>query len=109
MPSCPGARAFPRSPRSLRKKDFLGRAYRCCHNEPMDSTEAYIPSAQPSLPGGALPPAPRPLGPALAPEEDPFAQAGAASRARSSLRKRISGALAAVVAVVAKFFAAIKG
>jgi Zn-dependent protease len=75
----------------------------------MDSTEAYIPSAQPSLPGGALPPAPRPLGPALAPEEDPFAQPGTASRARSSLRKRISGALAAVVAVVAKFFAAIKG
>ena len=40
----PSARPAAARPRTLREKRFLGCAYRCCHNEPMDSGETYLPS-----------------------------------------------------------------
>jgi Zn-dependent protease len=74
----------------------------------MDTGEAYAPSTPPSLPAGALPPpAPRIGENVLAPGEDRFGQPRRSTV--RNLRRRAGGALAAVGAVIAKFFAAIKG
>ncbi len=73
----------------------------------MDNPEVSMPPAAPLLQG--TPPAPvgpeqqRPL------DTDPFGEPTRTERAAGGVRRRISGAIAAVVAVVAKFFAAIKG
>jgi Zn-dependent protease len=56
------------------------------------------------LPPTAHPPIAHPAG-----GEDPFGQPGFASRRAQGLRKRIGGALAAGIALIAKFFSAIKG
>jgi Zn-dependent protease len=74
----------------------------------MDNGEAYLPAPAPG-------PAAAPLAPAAVPVERPFGENpfGEPSRGPASaaggLRKRIGGALAAAAALVAKFFAAIKG
>jgi Zn-dependent protease len=61
-----------------------------------------------SAPGQVLP-AP-PIAPSGPPGEDPFGEpAGGVRGAGRSVRKRISGALAAIVALAAKFWAVIKG
>ena len=57
----------------------------------------------PALPGGP------PASPAPLPGENPFGEPAHRAGGAGTLRKRISGALAAVVALIAKFFAAIKG
>jgi Zn-dependent protease len=68
----------------------------------MDNPEMSIPPAPPLLPG--TPPAP------TGPERpSPFGEPTRGQRAAGGIRRRISGAVAAVVAVIAKFFAAIKG
>jgi Zn-dependent protease len=69
----------------------------------MDNPDASLPAPAPLLPGPTGPPSTR-VG------EDPFAQpaAGLAGRGRN-LRKRLGGLLAAIVALGAKFWAAIKG
>jgi Zn-dependent protease len=69
----------------------------------MESHEVSLHSPAP-LHGGP------PAGPALRPGENPFGEAPSRTPAPvRNLRKRISSALAAIVAVVAKFFAYIKG
>jgi Zn-dependent protease len=69
----------------------------------MDNGEYYLPGGGPALPGGPVLPTP-------APGENPFgAPAGRDEGAFSRARRRIGGVLAALVALVAKFFAAIKG
>jgi Zn-dependent protease len=78
--------------------------------ELMDSSEAYAPPAHAPLPGSAVPaPVARPSDPPLAGGRDPFGEPPPARRTMGNLRRRITGALAAAVAVIAKFFAAIKG
>jgi Zn-dependent protease len=77
----------------------------------MNSGDAYVPPAPPAMPG--TPPDPG-LGRAHdafpgAAREDPFAQPGAVRVRTRNLRQRIGGVLAALAALVAKFFAAIKG
>jgi Zn-dependent protease len=76
----------------------------------MDSGEAYAPPTHTPLPGA---PAPAPLlrrgDSSLPGARDPFGEPPPARRTIGNLRRRISGALAAVAAVIAKFFAAIKG
>jgi Zn-dependent protease len=76
----------------------------------MDSTEVYAPPAHAPLSGTPAP------GPLLRPGDahpsggrDPFGEPPAARRTVGNLRRRISGALAAAAALIAKFFAAIKG
>jgi Zn-dependent protease len=78
--------------------------------ESMDSSDAYAPPAHAPLPGPPVSTslwrsadAPLPSG------RDPFGEPPPARRTTGNLRRRISGALAALVAVIAKFFAAIKG
>jgi Zn-dependent protease len=72
-------------------------------------------SAPPPLLRGAPAPPRAPASPAAAGEPNPlgdanpFAEPGRAQRASGGLRRRLGGALAAFVALVAKFFAAIKG
>jgi Zn-dependent protease len=70
----------------------------------MDNPEFSLSSPGPVLPAVPAPPPASPTG------ENPFADPthGPGSAARS-LRKRFGGALAAIAALVAKFFAAIKG
>jgi Zn-dependent protease len=78
--------------------------------ESMDSSEIYAPPAQAPLPGA---PRPAPFWRAddvhLTGERDPFGEPPPARRTIGNLRRRIGGALAAIVAVIAKFFSAIKG
>ncbi len=54
----------------------------------------------------STPDTPTPLG---TPERDPFGEPSPAKRRTGELRRRIGSALAALVAIVAKFFSAIKG
>jgi Zn-dependent protease len=76
----------------------------------MDSGETYLPSAANALPGGALPPS-RPGSPEVLPGAggDPFGEPRAAGAGLRNLRRRVGGVIAAIVALIAKFFAAIKG
>jgi Zn-dependent protease len=69
----------------------------------MDSSEISYPSAAPVL-GSTAPGSTAPR-----PGENPFGEPPRRAAPARSLRKRISSALAAVGAVIAKFFAAIKG
>jgi Zn-dependent protease len=76
----------------------------------MDSSEAYTPSAPPALPrGGLASHEPRPAETLLGPREDPFGEPRGVDPRTPNLRRRIGGVLAAIGALVAKFFAAIKG
>jgi Zn-dependent protease len=68
----------------------------------MENHELSLPSAGPVLPAAPAPPS----GHA---GESPFGQPSRQSEHRRDLRKRIGGALAAIGALVVKFFAAIKG
>jgi Zn-dependent protease len=70
----------------------------------MDNSELSMSSAAPLLPGSPLPPD-------TYPSENPFGESAHPSTPGPgrTLRKRISGAVAAVVALLAKFWAAIKG
>ncbi len=85
----------------------LGAAYRPCHNEGMDSGDLSL----------GRPPAPPPLasGPSTLPlttpgkQPNPFGEERTRPTPVRDLRRRIGSAFAAVAAVVAKFFAAIKG
>jgi Zn-dependent protease len=75
----------------------------------MDRSEAYIASSRHPLPGGALPSPVIPGAGGIPPEEDPFG-AGPPRRAPvRNVRRRIGGALAALGALIVKFFSAIKG
>ena len=80
----------------------------------MDSSEAYAPPARAPLPGAAVPAPLARLGESPLPSgrdpfgRDPFGEPPGARRPVGNLRRRIGGALAAA-AVIAKFFAAIKG
>jgi Zn-dependent protease len=80
----------------------------------MDSGDLSLPPRAPVLPGSspsALPgssPAALPV-PAAATRENPFGGPAAEPPRPGGLRRRIGGALAAAGAVIAKFFAAIKG
>jgi Zn-dependent protease len=69
----------------------------------MDSSEISLHSPAPVLPGGAAGP------PVEHPGENPFGEPPRRTAPVRDLRKRIGGAIAAVVAVVVKFFGAIKG
>jgi Zn-dependent protease len=69
----------------------------------MDSSEISLHSPAPVLPGGAGGP------PVQHPGDNPFGEPPQRTAPVRNLRKRIGGVLAAVVALVAKFFAAIKG
>jgi Zn-dependent protease len=98
--------------RTLRKKpgdvDSFAAAYRCCHNVGMSGEIPWVPPSPPS-PSSAdhgLPPAP----PASSyPSHTHLQQQDAFGEQRSSLRKRLGGALAGVLALLAKFGAALKG
>jgi Zn-dependent protease len=69
----------------------------------MDNPEASLPAPSTLL-------SPAPGLPSARPDEDPFAQPpGGARGAGRNLRKRVGGALAAIVALIAKFWAAVKG
>jgi Zn-dependent protease len=69
----------------------------------MDSGEISLHSATTALPGGP------PTSPVVHPGENPFGEPPRRAAPVRSLRKRIGSMLAAVGAVIAKFFAAIKG
>jgi Zn-dependent protease len=70
--------------------------------EEMDNSEVSLPGPAPVLPGTPAPPVGRP-------GEDPFGRPTDRAGGDRSLRKRLGGALAAIVALAAKFWAAIKG
>jgi Zn-dependent protease len=70
--------------------------------EEMDNSEVSLPGPAPVLPGTPAPPLGRP-------GEDPFGRPTDRAGGDRSLRKRLGGALAAIVALAAKFWAAIKG
>jgi Zn-dependent protease len=72
----------------------------------MDSGDVSLHAPVPTLPGGA--PAP-PSAPVTRPAENPFGEPSHGRQPVRNLRKRIGSALAAVAALVIKFFAAIKG
>lgn len=72
----------------------------------MDSGDVSLP---PPTPGLQVPRPAEHQSPFGEPCADPFAQPSRSRTAAGSLRKRFGSALAAVVAVVAKFFSAIKG
>jgi Zn-dependent protease len=72
----------------------------------MDSSDVSLHAPVPTLPGGA-PGAP--VAPSTRPAENPFGEPSHAPAPVRNLRKRIGSALAAVIALVVKFFAAIKG
>src|SRR4029077_20406465 len=95
--------ANDRAHRTRHAQESLGDAYRCCHNGAMDSGDLSLHSPAPTVP--AVPPA-APLG---RPGEDPFGEAHRAAAPVQNLRKRIASALAAVGALIVKFFSAIKG
>jgi Zn-dependent protease len=69
----------------------------------MDSGDVTVHPPVPSLPGGA------PAAPTAPAGADPFGQPPRRHAAAQSLRKRIGSALAAIAALIAKFWAAIKG
>ena len=69
----------------------------------MDSSDVSLHPPGPALPGAPLPT------PAAAPSENPFGEPTHRTAPARSMRKRIGSALAAIAALVAKFFAAIKG
>jgi len=73
----------------------------------MDSGDVSLRPAPPPLPGG-LSGSPLPA-PATRPPENPFGEREPKSAPLHRLRKRIGSILAAVVALVVKFFSAIKG
>jgi Zn-dependent protease len=73
----------------------------------MDSSDLSLPSPTPALPGA--PPASAAARPGESPFSDPFGEPPGSSAPVRNLRRRMGSALAAVGAVVAKFFAAIKG
>jgi Zn-dependent protease len=75
----------------------------------MDSSEAYIPSSRRARPGGALPSPVIPGAGGFPPEEDPFGAPPPRPAPVRNLRRRIGGALAALGALIVKFFGAIKG
>ena len=76
----------------------------------MDSGEAYIPSSRPhALPGGALPSSVLPGADGFPPDEDPFGTQPPPRAPVRNLRRRVGGALAALGALIVKFFGAIKG
>jgi Zn-dependent protease len=75
----------------------------------MDSSEAYISSSRRALPGGALPTPVIPGPGGFPPEEDPFGGRPPRPAPVRNLRRRIVGALAALGALIVKFFSAIKG
>jgi Zn-dependent protease len=69
----------------------------------MENSELSLSPPAPALPGAPLPPA------GAHPGENPFGEPTHRAGGTENLRRRITGALAAVVALIAKFFAAIKG
>jgi Zn-dependent protease len=69
----------------------------------MENSELSLSPPAPALPGAPLPPG------GAHPGENPFGERAHRAGGAANLRKRISGALAAVAALIAKFFAAIKG
>ncbi|MFI4977065.1 MAG: site-2 protease family protein [Solirubrobacterales bacterium] len=69
----------------------------------MDSGDLSIPASAPGIPGGPAP------APALRPGENPFGEPARRPAPVRDLRKRIGSIVAAVAALIAKFFAAIKG
>ena len=76
----------------------------------MDSREAYIPSSRQALPGGALPSPLAPRGDGFpGPDENPFGEPPPPRAPVRNLRRRVGGALAAIGALIVKFFSAIKG
>src|SRR2546425_5101957 len=75
----------------------------------MDSREVYIPSSRHALPGGALPSSVIPGADGFPPDEDPFGTPPPRHAPVRNLRRRVGGVLAAIGALIAKFFAAIKG
>ncbi len=76
----------------------------------MDSGDASLPAPVPTLPGAPLPAAhSQAPSPSPAPSENPFGQPPRTRSRAEGLRKRIGSALAALVALAAKFWAAIKG
>jgi Zn-dependent protease len=70
----------------------------------MDSGDVSLPPAGPALPSGQPPAAP-----VMRPAQDPFGEPHRAPAPIHNLRKRITSALAAIGALIAKFFYAIKG
>ena len=70
----------------------------------MDSGDFTFPPPAPTLSGPSSTPAPTPRAP-----ESPFGEPPRLRAHASNLRKRIGSALAALVALIAKFFTAIKG
>jgi Zn-dependent protease len=79
----------------------------------MDSGDVSLHSPAPGRPVSSLPASTRPAGPASpAPprsEQNPFGDAPRRRAPVQNVRKRIGSALAAIGALIAKFFAAIKG
>jgi Zn-dependent protease len=80
----------------------------------MDSGEIYVPVARHTTPGGAVrSPLAQPVDgrrdPAGDPSGDPFGEPPPSGVGVRHLRRRIGGALAALAALIAKFFSAIKG
>jgi Zn-dependent protease len=69
----------------------------------MENSEFSLSRPAPVLPGTPVPPGVPHSG------EDPFGEPSRRTGAGGNLRKRIGGALAALAALIAKFFAAIKG
>jgi Zn-dependent protease len=97
-------------PASCEEKNCLGFAYRCCHNGAMDSGDVYAPSSRHPLPGEAFPSSPAAGGDRfLGASEDPFGEPPRQHTPVRSARRRIGGALAAIGALIVKFFGAIKG
>jgi Zn-dependent protease len=69
----------------------------------MDSGDLSIPASAPAMPAGP------PHAPALSPGENPFGEPTRGPAPARNIRKRIGSILAAAVALIAKFFATIKG
>jgi Zn-dependent protease len=83
---------------------LLGTAYRRCDNVDMENQEFSLPVRPPVLGGAPIPAESDPA------SENPFGQRPSERpQHRGGLRGRIGSALAAIAALVAKFFAAIKG
>ncbi len=97
------SRVYCKPPAPVRRAS-LGAAYRRCHNGVMDSGYPSLrPPAPAALPGVS------PATPPAQPVEDPFGHQPRRESPVRDLRKRIGSALAAAAALIAKFFAAIKG
>jgi Zn-dependent protease len=88
----------------------LSAAYAQCDNGAMDNQEFSLPGAAPVAPAAPLAPAASyPTHAGTHTGENPFGERPRKKEPVRSLRKRISSALAAIAALIAKFFAAIKG